>query len=117
MQNAKVLKSNIVKFIKHQTNLIKKCDIRKFLLLICNAFKIAYLHLCNRNLNLKFMQNNQLIPNGKNGDPIIPKTDPPVNPDKNIPVKPDKDHDPTRLIPGVNEPEKIDPTRIDNPNR
>ena len=63
------------------------------------------------------MKNNQLIPIGKKGDPIVPKTDPPVNPDKNIPTKPDKNPDPTRLIPGVNEPGKIDPTRIDNPNK
>ena len=36
--------------------------------------------------------------------------------EKNIPVKPDSDNDPTRLKPGVNEPEKIDPTRIDEPS-
>jgi hypothetical protein len=34
---------------------------------------------------------------------------------RNIPVKPDINHDPTRLMPGVNEPEKIDPTRIAEP--
>jgi hypothetical protein len=34
---------------------------------------------------------------------------------QNIPAKPDNNPDPTRLIPGVNEPEKNDPTRIDEP--
>ncbi len=31
------------------------------------------------------------------------------------PTKPDENHDPTRLEPGVNEPEKNDPTRIEKP--
>ena len=65
MQHGIALESFIVKFIKHQTNFIKKCDIRKFLLLFCNAFKIAKQYLYNRNFNLKFMKNNQLIPIGK----------------------------------------------------
>jgi hypothetical protein len=30
---------------------------------------------------------------------------------QNLPAKPDENPDPTRLIPGVNEPEKNDPTR------
>jgi hypothetical protein len=30
---------------------------------------------------------------------------------QDLPSKPDENHDPTRLIPGVNEPEKNDPTR------
>jgi len=34
---------------------------------------------------------------------------------QNIPAKPDINRDPTRLMPGVNDPEKIDPTRIDEP--
>jgi len=38
-----------------------------------------------------------------------------VKPQKHIPGKPDKNPDPTRTRPGVNEPEKIDPTRIDEP--
>jgi hypothetical protein len=59
--------------------------------------------------------NNQVIPNNKNGDPIPPKENPTVNPDRNVPMKPDKNHDPTKTRPGINEPEKIDPTRIDNP--
>ena len=41
----------------------------------------------------------------------------PVNPEKNIPMKPDKNPDTTKIIPGVNEPEKADPTRIDNPKK
>jgi hypothetical protein len=39
----------------------------------------------------------------------------PNNPPKNIPEEPDTDNDPTRPEPGVNEPEKNDPTRIDEP--
>ena len=37
----------------------------------------------------------------------------PNDPKKHIPAKPDKDPDPTKKKP--NEPEKIDPTRIDKP--
>jgi hypothetical protein len=40
----------------------------------------------------------------------------PVKPEKNVPVKPDKNPDPTKIKPGVNEPEKADPTRIEPPN-
>ncbi|MDZ4665240.1 MAG: hypothetical protein SGJ15_10215 [Bacteroidota bacterium] len=50
------------------------------------------------------------------GTKIHAKTDPPVNPDKNIPTKPDRNPDPTKIRPGVNEPEKADPTRINNPS-
>ncbi len=32
------------------------------------------------------------------------------------PAKPDENHDPTRIEPGINEPEKNDPTRIDEPS-
>ena len=52
--------------------------------------------------------------------------DPPVKPDKNIPVKPDRNPDSTQTKPGgngfgknnpdrVESPNKIDPTRIDEP--
>lgn len=41
----------------------------------------------------------------------------PVKPEKSIPVKPDKNPDPTKRKPGVNEPEKIDPTRIEEPEK
>jgi hypothetical protein len=41
----------------------------------------------------------------------------PNKPDKNIPVKPDINPDPTRPRPGGNEPDKNDPTRIDEPPR
>jgi hypothetical protein len=40
----------------------------------------------------------------------------PVKPEKDIPVKPDKNPDPTKRRPGVNEPEKADPTRIEPPS-
>ncbi len=53
--------------------------------------------------------------NMRNGDPTQPKTNPSINPDKNIPTKPDRNPDHTKILPGVNEPEKIDPTRIDPP--
>jgi hypothetical protein len=43
--------------------------------------------------------------------------DAPVKPEKEIPVKPDKNPDPTKRIPGVNEPEKADPTRIEEPEK
>jgi hypothetical protein len=36
---------------------------------------------------------------------------------ENLPAKPDENPDPTRLFPGVNEPEKNDPTRtIEKPD-
>jgi hypothetical protein len=59
----------------------------------------------------------QLTFGKKNGDPIKPNIEPPVRPEKNIPVKPDKNPDPTKQIPGINEPERVDPTRIDNPTK
>lgn len=40
--------------------------------------------------------------------------DPPNKP--KTPVTPDKNPDPTRRAPGRNEPERIDPTRIDEPD-
>lgn len=45
------------------------------------------------------------------------KNDPPVKPEKDIPVKPDKNPDPTKPRPGGNEPEKNDPTRIEQPGK
>ena len=45
------------------------------------------------------------------------KKEAPVKPEKDIPAKPDKNPDPTKPIPGINEPEKNDPTRIDDPNK
>ncbi len=41
----------------------------------------------------------------------------PVKPEKDIPVKPDKNPDPTKPKPGGNEPDKIDPTRIEQPEK
>lgn len=41
----------------------------------------------------------------------------PVKPEKEIPLKPDKNPDPTRPRPGGNEPEKNDPTRIEQPEK
>lgn len=41
--------------------------------------------------------------------------DAPVKPEREIPAKPDKTPDPTKPRPGGNEPEKNDPTRIENP--
>lgn len=58
--------------------------------------------------------NNQIKFGKKSGDPIKPKIDPPVKPGKNIPLKLDKNPDPTKPIPVINEPERVDPTRIDN---
>jgi hypothetical protein len=45
------------------------------------------------------------------------KDNPPVKPEKDIPVKPDKNPDPTKPKPGGNEPNKIDPTRIEEPKK
>lgn len=45
------------------------------------------------------------------------KDSPPVKPEKDIPVKPDKNPDPTKPKPGGNEPEKNDPTRIEQPEK
>lgn len=45
------------------------------------------------------------------------KDEPPVKPEKDIPVKPDKNPDPTKPRPGGNEPEKNDPTRIEQPGK
>jgi len=41
----------------------------------------------------------------------------PGRPEKDIPAKPDKNPDPTRPRPGGNEPEKNDPTRIEEPGK
>lgn len=41
----------------------------------------------------------------------------PVKPEKDIPVKPDKNPDITTPKPGGNEPNKIDPTRIEEPQK
>ncbi len=41
----------------------------------------------------------------------------PIKPEKNIPAKPDKNPDPTVPMPGGNEPEKNDPTRIEDPDK
>ena len=41
----------------------------------------------------------------------------PINPEKEIPVKPDKNPDPTKPGPGVNDPQKVDPTRIEEPEK
>jgi hypothetical protein len=49
----------------------------------------------------------------KNGNGEDSPDEAPVKPEKNVPVKPDKNPDPTRIKPGVNEPEKTDPTRIE----
>lgn len=38
-------------------------------------------------------------------------------PGKDIPAKPDTDPDPTKPKPGGNEPEKNDPTRIEQPSK
>ena len=38
----------------------------------------------------------------------------PEEPQKDIPGEPDKENDPTRIEPGINEPVKNDPTRIDD---
>ena len=55
---------------------------------------------------------NENFPAGKPTEPVKPA---PVDPEKNIPTKPDKDPDPTKIAPGIHEPEKNDPTRIKNP--
>lgn len=39
------------------------------------------------------------------------------NPQKETPAKPDKNPDPTKPRPGGNEPNKVDPTRIEEPKR
>lgn len=45
------------------------------------------------------------------------KSDDPL-PNKPVtPMKPDKHPDPTKPKPGVTDPDKIDPTRIDEPNK
>ena len=48
-------------------------------------------------------------PQRKPGNPL------PNKPEKNNPTKPDIENDPTKIVPGVNEPEKNDPTRIVEP--
>jgi hypothetical protein len=54
---------------------------------------------------------NQNDPKKKKND------DAPVKPEKEIPAKPDKNPDPTKIRPGVNEPGKTDPTRIEEPEK
>lgn len=46
-----------------------------------------------------------------------PEEPAPNDPKKNIPLQPDKNPDPTKIVPGVNEPEKVDPTRIEEPEK
>jgi hypothetical protein len=46
-----------------------------------------------------------------------PTETPPNQPEKHIPAKPDINPDPTKPTPGGNEPEKVDPTRIDEPEK
>lgn len=41
----------------------------------------------------------------------------PNRPERDIPVKPDKNPDPTQPRPGINDPNKIDPTRIEEPEK
>jgi hypothetical protein len=41
----------------------------------------------------------------------------PVKPEKDIPSKPDPNPDPTKPKPGGNEPDKNDPTRIEEPGK
>ena len=48
-------------------------------------------------------------PQRKPGNPLPNKSE------KNNPTKPDIENDPTRIEPGINEPGKIDPTRIVEP--
>jgi hypothetical protein len=60
------------------------------------------------------MKNNKTEEGDLNKDDVA---GPPVKPERNIPVKPDKNPDPTKIIPGINEPEKEDPTRIDEPKK
>ncbi|MCE3279019.1 MAG: hypothetical protein K0S44_1210 [Bacteroidetes bacterium] len=54
------------------------------------------------------LQNNK-IKNNISGSPS------PNDPDKYIPVKKDDDNDPTKPEPGVKDPKKTDPTRIEEP--
>jgi hypothetical protein len=53
----------------------------------------------------------------KENDPRKKNGEAPVHPEKEIPLKPDRNPDPTKRIPGVNEPEKADPTRIEEPEK
>ncbi|MEO8151068.1 MAG: hypothetical protein ABI723_25770 [Bacteroidia bacterium] len=52
--------------------------------------------------------------NGGNENTPSPST-PPNQPEKNIPVKGDDDNDFTSPKPGVTDPSKVDPTRIEEP--
>ena len=45
------------------------------------------------------------------------KDNPPVKPEKDIPMKPDRNPDPTTPKPGGNDPQKNDPTRIEEPHK
>jgi hypothetical protein len=49
--------------------------------------------------------------------PPADQQNPPVQPQKDIPANPDINPDPTKPKPGGNEPEKNDPTRIQEPAR
>ena len=40
----------------------------------------------------------------------------PLPNDPNMPAKPDENHDPTKITPGGNDPEKNDPPRIAEPS-
>ncbi len=52
----------------------------------------------------------------KQNNPEQPATEPTQDrPEKPIPVTPETNPDPTKPAPGGNEPEKIDPTRIEEP--
>jgi hypothetical protein len=54
----------------------------------------------------------------QDNNPQKPGKEPPPNaPEKHIPVKPDKNPDPTKPQPGGNEPDKVDPTRIEEPEK
>jgi len=59
-------------------------------------------------------KSNQYLTGEKRGNPSkrprIPVPNKPI-----LPIKPEKAPDPFPHEPGVNEPEKNDPTRIDNP--
>ncbi|MES2592448.1 MAG: hypothetical protein V4608_11215 [Bacteroidota bacterium] len=58
------------------------------------------------------MEAQKIIREKKSGKDIAP-----VKPEKDIPVKPDKNPDPTTPKPGGNEPNKNDPTRIEQPEK
>jgi hypothetical protein len=82
-----------------------------------SAFTFVVVLIIYTKNNSLMKTNIQIALSKKGGDPIKPKIEPPVKPEKNIPLKPDKNPDPTKPIPGINEPERVDPTRIDNPTK